>query len=141
MSTAVRRGIYGRLAGDTTLSNLLGPAASGYAKGIYFQVAPAGAAFPYVIFQKQAGTPTDTFSTPGFMDEDVWLVKAVDRDTTADDAEAIAARVMTLLNDAPLSISGKSLLYLRRTSDVEYPEVENGVTYHHVGSLYRLITG
>lgn len=140
MSTPVRRALYGRLAGDTTLNNLLGTPASGYSKSIYHQQAPPGAAFPFVIFSKSSGIPTEAFGDPDALDTDVWLVKAVDKDTSADDAEAIAARLQVLLNDASLSISGSTLLYLRRQSDVEYSEIEAGVQYAHVGSLYRLVT-
>lgn len=139
MSTAVRRGIYGKLAGDTTLNNLLAAPASGYSKAIYHNVAPAGAGFPYVLFSKQSGVPTETLAAPTAFQTDVWLVKAVDQDTTANDAEAAASRVTVLLNDAALSISGASLMYLRRQSDVEYEEVTDGVRYQHVGSLYRLV--
>jgi hypothetical protein len=139
MSTAVKRALYGRLAGDTTLNALLASPAAGYSKSIYFQVAPDNAAFPFVIFQRQAGTPTDAMTRPGALENDVWLIKAVDRSTTADPAEAIAARVQALLNDATLSISGGTLLYLRRQSDVEYPEVTNGIQYKHAGALYRLV--
>jgi hypothetical protein len=32
MSTAVRRALYGKLAGDTTLNNLLGTPATNYSK-------------------------------------------------------------------------------------------------------------
>ena len=140
MSTPVRRAIYGRMAGDTTLNALLGPPASGYSKAIYHQLAPQGAQFPYVIFQKQSGNPTEAFGDPAAMDTDVWLVKAVDRNTSADPAEAAAARIIALLNDASLSISGYALLYLRRQSDVEYPEELDGQMYQHVGSLFRLVT-
>lgn len=140
MSTAIRRALYGKLAGDTTLNNLLGTPASGYAKAIYYQDAPATAQFPFVVFQKQSGVPTEAFADPSALETDVWLVKAVDRNTTADTAEAAAERVKALLNDATLSISGATLLYLRRQSDVEYPEVSDGVRYVHAGSLYRVIT-
>lgn len=140
MSTATRRALYGRLAGDTTLNSLLGTPPSGYSKSIYFQAAPATASFPLVIFQKQSGIPTEAFSDPDAMQEDAWLVKAIDRDTSADDAEAIAARLDELLQDATLSISGASLLYLRRRSDVQYPETDEGVLYQHCGALYRLVT-
>jgi len=140
MSTPVRRAIYGRMAGDTTLNGILGPPAAGYSKSIYHQQAPAGAGFPYVLFQKQAGTPTEAFGDPSAVDTDVWMVKAVDRNTTADPAESAAARIIALLNDAPLSISGATLLYLRRQSDVEYPEEIDGQMYQHVGSLFRLVT-
>lgn len=139
MSTNVRRGVYGKLAGDTTLNALLGAPASGYSKAIYHNTAPAGASFPYVLFNKQSGVPTEAMTDPSAYETDVWLVKAVDKSTSADPAEAAAERVKTLLNDASLSISGASLLYLRRQSDVEYEEVTDGVRYQHVGSLYRLI--
>lgn len=140
MSTAIRRAVYGKLAGDTTLNNLLATPATGYAKAIYFQVAPGGAQTPYVVFSKQSGVPTEAMGDPSAMENDVWLVKAVDHSTTADPAEAIDARVTVLLNDANLTISGATTLYLRRQSDVQYPEVTDGETYQHVGSLFRLVT-
>jgi len=140
VSTPVRRAIYGKLAGDTTLNGILGTPPAGYSKSIYHQQAPAGAGFPYVLFQKQAGNPTEAFGDPSAIDTDVWLVKAVDRNTSADPAEAAQARIIVLLNDASLSISGSVLLYLRRQSDVEYPEEIDGVQYKHAGSLFRLVT-
>jgi Protein of unknown function (DUF3168) len=140
VSTAVRRALYGRMAGDTTLNALLGTPAPGFAKAIYHQQAPDEAHFPFVIFQKQSGTPTEAFTDPSALETDVWMVKGVDRNTTTDTAEAIALRIQTLLNDAPLSISGNTLLYLRRQSDVEYPELMEGVAYKHCGALYRLVT-
>lgn len=140
MSTAVRRAIYGTMAGDSTLVALLSQSpGSGFTKSIYHSIAPSGAGFPYIVFQKQAGTPTDTFGRAGAFENDVWMVKAVDRATSADGAEAIQARVAVLLNDAALSISGATHLYLRRESDIEYPEVIDGVRYVHAGSLFRLV--
>jgi hypothetical protein len=139
VSTAVKRAVYGKLAGDTTLNNLLGTPASGYSKSIYYQQAPAGATYPLVIFNKQSGVPTEAFADPSAFDTDIWLVKAIDKNTTADPAEAIQARLIALLNDTTLSISGGTLLYLRRQSDVEYPELENGVSFKHAGSLFRLV--
>lgn len=140
MSTPVRRAIYGKLAGDSTLNALLGTPATGYAKSIYHQQAPEGANHPFVVFQKQAGNPTEAFGDPSVFENDIWLVKAVDHATTTDTAEAIQARVAVLLNDASLSISGATLTYLRRQSDVDYAEVADGETYKHAGSLYRLQT-
>lgn len=140
MSTAVRRALYGKLAGDTTLNNLLGSPAPNYSKSIYHQQAPDGAGFPFVILNRQSGVPTEAFTDPSALETDVWLVKAIDKNTTADAAEAASARVAVLLNDSALTISGATTLYLRRQSDVEFPEVRDGVTYRHVGSLFRLVT-
>jgi hypothetical protein len=139
LSTPVRRAVYGKMSGDSTLTNLLGTPAAGYSKAIYHQEAPAGAAYPYVIFNKQAGDPTDTFGTPSAFENNVWLVKGIDKNTTADTAEAIAARLIALLNDATLTISGATHLFLRRLSDVEYLEIADGVRYQHAGALFRLV--
>lgn len=139
MSTPVRRALYGKMSGDTTLTNLLGAPASGYAKAIYHSEAPAGAPYPYVIFNKQSGVPTESFGDPDALENDVWLVKGIDKNTSADIAESIQARLKALLNDTTLTISGATHLYLRRQSDVEYPETVNGVKYAHAGALYRLV--
>lgn len=140
MSTAIRRAVYGALAGDVTLNALLGTPATGFSKAIYHREAPAGATPPFVIINKQAGTPTEAFGVPSALETDVWLVKAVDRSPSADAAEAVQSRIQTLLNDATLSISGRALHYLRRQSDVEYGETIDGVRYQHAGSLFRLVS-
>jgi hypothetical protein len=140
VSTATRRALYGKLAGDSTLNGLLASPPTGWSKSIFYQVAPETARFPFIVFSKQSGVPTESFGDPSAIENDVWLVKAIDSDSTADDAEAIQARIATLLNDATLSISGAALLYLRRQSDVDYSEVSDGTTYRHAGSLYKLVT-
>lgn len=140
MSTAIRRAIYGKLAGDTTLTAMLGTPPPPKAQSIWHNSAGANATYPLVTLNKQSGVPTEAFTDPSALEEDVWLVKAIDRDTSADDAEAVAARVQTLLNDAALSIAGGAThLYLRRQSDVEFEEVTDGVKFQHVGALYRLV--
>lgn len=138
MSVATRRAIYGKLAGDTTLNALLGSPPAGYSKSIYYQSAPEGAGFPFVIIQKQAGTPTYALGERA-LESNVWLVKGVDRSTGADVVDNIASRLDALLTDAALSISGAAQLYLRRESDINYATTEDGVVYRHAGALFRLI--
>lgn len=92
-----------------------------------------------MVFSKSTGSPIQSQTLPAALSDEVWMVKAVDRNTTSDTAEAIAARLGTLLDDASLSISGRTLSYLRRQSDIEYPEVIDGKSYRHVGGLYRLV--
>ncbi len=137
---AVRRALYGKLSGDSTLTALLATAPAGFAQSIYYQQAPQSAAFPYVIFQKQDGRPTEAFDDPEAFENTIWLVKGVDRSASATVVEDIQARITALLNDASLSISGASVTYLRRMSDVDYPETVDGVEYKHAGSLFRLVT-
>lgn len=138
MSVATRRALYGKMAGDSTLTTMLGTPPSGYAKGIYYQQAPQGAAFPYVIFSKSTGTPRYALGNRAF-DNDVWLIKGVDRRDTADTVDNIASRLDALLTDGSLSISGATQLYLRRESDVDYSETVDGVVYRHSGAYFRFI--
>ncbi len=139
MSVAIRRALYGKLAGDTTLNNLLGTPAPGWTKAIYYQVAPPEAEFPSVILDKGASTPTFTMAGTA-MDTDVWTVKGVDKNTDTDPVENIQSRVNVLLTDGTISISGKTQLYLRRDGDYDFSEVTGGLIYHHAGSDFRLIT-
>ncbi len=138
MSVATRRAIYGKLAGDSTLNGLLGAPVAGYTKALYYEVAPENPHFPYVIFQKQSGTPTYSLASDAF-DSEVWTVKGVDHSTTADAVDAVATRINALLTDGTLSISGKTQLYLRRDSDLDYAEVTDGEIYRHSGAMYRLV--
>lgn len=150
----IKRALYGKLAGDGTLTAMLGAAPSNYAQAIYNEVAPEGFAFPYVIFNKQSGMPVFTFAdqhppsgtgtgptTIGSSYEtELWQFRAIDKGTVSDTAEAIAKRIDELLTDANLSISGQSLMYLRREgSALSYSEVEDGVRIIYRGALYRLI--
>jgi hypothetical protein len=139
VSTAIRRAVYGKLSGDTTLNNLLGAPPAGYSKSIYDGIAPKDAQFPYVIINLQSDVDEEAMNDPAAYTEHTWLIKGVDQSTSGDAADAIADRIRVLLNDTTLSISGASLMYLRRQSGVRYPEQTEGVIYRHSGGLYRLV--
>jgi hypothetical protein len=130
---SVRDAIYGLLTADDTLTDLLSSATA-----VYHQEAPTEADWPLVIFNRQTGQRDRAFAGEPMRPE-VWLVKAVTRAHSASTAEAIDARLEALLDGAGLSITGSTLLYLRRTSDVQYPEQDGQDTYQHVGGLYRLV--
>ena len=144
MSTPVRRGIYGKLtsdwgAGSNTLRALLATSAPGWSKPIYHHIAPDTAEYPFIVFWKESGLPVEAMQDPSAFENDIWVVKCIDDEPSADRAEAVAARVQTLLNDATFTISGAELLYLRRQGDVEYSEEQDGVLYRHAGARYRLV--
>jgi hypothetical protein len=127
----VRTAIYQRLAASSDLSDLL--------TGIHHLKAPPSSKYPYAIFHRQAGTLAWTMGKhPAFKDE-LWLVKGVARGLKADAADDIDARCEALLNDAPLALEGKTLLFCLRESDVPaYSEADGGEAIFHVGGLYRL---
>lgn len=138
MTVAVRRALYGKLSGDVTLNALLPTPPAGWTKSIYYRFAPQGAAFPYVILSQQAGTPVYAYASRAY-DNDIWLVKGIDRHEDTDRVEDIAARLDALLTDGTISISGRTQLYLRREVDITYSEEDDGVEYHHAGSNYRVM--
>jgi hypothetical protein len=129
--------IYNKLKADSTLTGYL---AAGTAS-IYEDMAPQKANRPYVIFSKASDRDGYTLSTEATIDF-IYTVKAV-TDTPAGSpskktAGTIAARIKTVLNDAPLTITGRTWLSTRRESAVEYPEQANSRIYWHVGGLYRI---
>jgi hypothetical protein len=138
MSIAVRRALYGKMAGDGTLTGLLGTPATSHNQSIYHDIAPKGSGYPYIVFSQQTGTPRYTLGSRAF-DNDLWLVKGVDGNSDSDPVDAIASRLDDLLTDGTISISARDQLYLRRETDVVYSEVVDGVLVRHHGSLFRLI--
>lgn len=131
MSIDVRRGIYSKLTGTTAINN----AVSGR---IYYQQAPAKAAFPYIIFDKQAGTRTRAFQAPNAFNKQVWLIKAVDRNTTADTADTIANLIDTTFNGGTITVTGWTVADLAHLSDVSYPEPDGDQMFHHSGATYTV---
>lgn len=143
MSVAVRRALYGKLAGDSTLNGLLATAPDNFSKSIYYQLAPSGAHPPYVIFNQQAGSPIYAMDSTNQIDDELWQIKGIEPSTppnfSADRVDAIATRLDDLLTDGTISISGKTQRYLRRETDVSYSETLDGVLWRHAGALYRLM--
>jgi hypothetical protein len=142
MSAPIRRALYGKLAGDGTLTALLGPPAPGKSQAIYYDDAPENTpsnGYPFLIFTKMAGTPSYLMqSGTSAFDSDVWLVKGVDRNLDTDSVEAIQARVKALLTDATLNISGRRLMLLLPLADVDYAEEDKGTSFVHAGAQFRL---
>lgn len=129
---AVRDAIYARLMADGTVQAYVG-------SRIFWQYAPEGAAMPYVIFFKSAGTPTYTLAARAFVTE-VYTVKAVAEGDSPRVAEQAAEAIDAALDDAPLNVSGRTLMVCRKQSDMQFPERDAGRTIHHVGQLWEIAT-
>jgi len=111
--------------------------------GVWPFVAPEKTPFPYVIVSTQSPAVDHyTFGGPNSgWREAVYLVKAVDQNLSPADAEDIRSRVHTVLQDANLTVSGESVLWLRRRSQFpEYTEIVDGLVYVHRGALYDVVT-
>jgi hypothetical protein len=74
------------------------------------------------------------------VENETWAVRAICSGNSATAAEDIAQAADEALDGASVVVNGRSLLYLRRESDIDFGEVEDGVQWHYVGGLYRLMT-
>lgn len=128
----IRQALVGRLMATEAVTSRLGAPGN-----VFHRVAPANATPPYVVLHRQAETDSWSFKDPP-LERDVWTVKGVCRGSSSAQADAIAAAITAALNDAALTVDGYQLLYLRRTSKVDYGEVDGGEQWHHCGAIFRL---
>lgn len=130
----VRAAIEARLKGTAGLTTLLGTPTA-----VYHRKAPQPARPPVVVFDQRSSLKTYAFHREAFRTE-TWIVRGVAFGRTADRADAIAEQIDLALEDAPLSVTGRRLLYLRQESEVDYPEQIGKEIFQHKGAVYRIIT-
>jgi hypothetical protein len=104
---------------------------------VWPQIPPEGEGlYPFVtVTAQKAPTGVHAFQNGGY-EESVFLVKAIDRNTSPKKVGQIAAAIRARLEDAALTISGQSTLAVIWLMDVSYHEVEQGTIYQHEGGLY-----
>lgn len=112
--------------------------------GVWEGTAPEGSSYPVVLFTKQVGQPVYTHGAR-VARSFLYLVKAVDSFEPGAGVDktrvcAIDEAVDALLSDQILDVGGDDSLSCRREGDVDYPELDHGVLYLHVGGLYRVWT-
>lgn len=128
----VRKGLYQKLSGTAAVTNLVGTR-------IYHRQAPPDATYPLVIFSKTSGTKIRAFGDPNAFNREVWLVKAIDRGSSATVAEDVAAAIDTALDGGDITVAGKKLADLTHVADVSYPEHSGDQLFHHDGANYAVV--
>lgn len=129
--------LYAKLAADSTLTGLLGGTA------IYNSLAPQDTDYPIVTFGKVS--EIDSYALAGqTVASFVYQVKAITQSPggspTRKAAGAIDAQIKATLNDATLTVTGKTCLSIRRESGFAYDETQAGQIFSHVGGNYRIWT-
>lgn len=126
--------IYSTLSGDATLT----ATATG---GVWRMVAPEGTTGVYVVFQL-IGAMNDlhTLRTDRRVEIMRYQIKAIERGYSASNARTAIARIDTLLNDAALAVTGKTLLSCRREAAIPdiLERLDNEEVYQHVGATYLI---
>lgn len=133
-TVAVDRYIYQTLAGDAALTALLPDGAS----GIVLAPADAGMAEPFVSFQF-AGAGRDQRVAGGrLVTVMLYDIKVVARGTNlVGDVLTAVDRIDALLDAGSQHEDGDTVIDCIRVSPISYPEVVDGVRYHHIGGTYR----
>ena len=111
--------------------------------GVWRGKAPEGSPLPYIIFLKQHGNRSYTLSR----ESDrllLYTIKAVcgGNEAAGEDhtpAAQIDERIESILVDhLALPVAGYKVIELRRDADIDYPERNEGLSYQHVGGIYRI---
>lgn len=124
----VERWLYQVLTGDTELTNLVGDR-------IYSTIAPLDAAFPYVVYQTQAGSDVQGVGTARIMSDLSMVVKGVDQGQSFVNLEAIANRIDAVLHGAQGS---GGVLGCVRVQPLAYVEIVDSIQYRHLGGIYQI---
>jgi len=106
--------------------------------GIFNGVAPQGTEPPFVVFQAMSKVD-DYYAYSERGGAAVYMVKAIDRSIWPKAAGDIDTQIDSVMQDASLSITGYTLISCRREEDIYLAEDTGGVTYQHVGGLYRIL--
>lgn len=120
---ALDAAIYTKLSGDTGSGGLMT-----IVTGVFNRVAPEGQAFPYVVWQTVSGVDNYTL-TKRAKSRFVIQLKALDKGDSGKVAGQAMDRIDALLNDAALTVTGFSLLVIRREMNIQSVEVDEGVEY------------
>jgi len=124
-------------AGFRTLLNADATLVALGSTGAYRLKAPQSASLPYVIYNQMAGVDEYTFDGRSGRSL-VYQARAVTAGPSALTAEQMAERLDAVLTDGSLSVNGWTVQRIRRESDVVFEETADGVTYNHVGGLWRI---
>lgn len=132
-SSDIDNALIAKLGADATLLALC-------PNGVYWDEAPPNSnRFVVVSFVEQHDEPM--FSGRAFEDA-LYLVKAVMISTANGDIKAAAARIDTLLDQQPLTVSGYGVSLMRRVARVRMTEVDDqdqSIRWFHRGGHYAVV--
>ena len=130
--------ITARLKNDATLTAL-------GSTGVYKDEAPQSTASvpivpPYIIYGKQGGN-WDPAHDSGTIRDPRYYIKAVDKSTSSVRAGSMDERAAAVMHGERLLTNSGTFLCLRTGDMPDFREVVDGVTFQHIGGLYRFSPG
>jgi len=133
-----KKWIVDALKADATLLPLIGGATN---TRIYFDQAPEGATYPFIVFNLQSSSDVQGVCIPRVATRPLFQVKVVTDGPPDTNARTIADRIDAVLGEAVAQISQSFVFSGRRERAIEYtePKPDSAGYFTHSGGLYRLI--
>lgn len=119
--------LYATLHGDATLHGLV-------AGQVYARQAPATATMPFVVFHPSGERDVMGVSTTRIVSSLLYTVRGVTDGESLLALDTLAARIDTLLHGQ----RGATVLACAREQAFSMTEFASGITYQHLGGVYRL---
>lgn len=131
--------LYSVLSADSGAGGL-NHATTGVAGRIYAYVAPAGAAFPLVVFSHQGGHDVRGVGPGRIMASMLYQAKVIGKGTSANfgNIKALADRIDSLLHGKSGATADGRVLSCVREQGISYVEASGSDVYSHLGGLYRI---
>lgn len=124
--------LWDTLSADATLMGLVDNSLSGTLSSEALTV-------PYVTFLMQSSRDVVGNAGQRISTDNLYVVKGVTQSGSWDDGEAIAERIDALLHrPSAVMTSGSGSLTCIREQIVQYPEVQDGIQYRHLGGIFRI---
>lgn len=108
------------------------------ADGVYEDQAPQDAGTPFITVAHASSGPQDSLGDGIAWEETIYNVKAIVEGGSAKVAGELQQLIDEALTGTALTISGRQQILLRRVSGINYPENDNGRTWHHRGASYQI---
>jgi hypothetical protein len=122
--------LYSVLHGDATLLGLV--------TGVYADLAPLEAVFPFVVFTLQDGSDVGTVNGLRIWTRATYTVRVVTDQPSYSLITAAADRIDVLLHRASAVVTGGAIISCVREEPLRYTETTGGKVYRHLGGSYRI---
>lgn len=133
METSAAKAFLGSvLASSSSLITALGGTA------IYADVIPQGSALPAIVYSVQSGLLEGNARGDAIAGVPLMTVKVITQGYGVATADSIMEIVKPLLEGVRGTVTGYYILGCSRVGAVDYPEIEQGVLYRHLGGIYRI---
>jgi len=134
--SVIAKWIYGTLTGDAALAAIVGTR-------VYEDVAPQGAAMPYIVFQMQSpGNDLNALGSRRVIATPLYVIRGIAQTASyTGNLATIAERIDVLLHGQQQRVgTNDGYVWCYRERPFRLAEVRDGIQYRHSGGVYRILT-